>query len=60
MNSLKSDVKTIMQNQKIVIAEILAMKTRIEALERQDFNKNVAIDVADLINQKGIIQNRYK
>ena len=34
------------------------MKTRIEALERQDFNKNVAIDVADLINQKKIIQNK--
>ena len=60
MNSLKNDVKTIMENQKHVIAEILGMKTRIEALERLDFNKNVTIDivVADLVNQKRIIHNK--
>ena len=60
MNSLKNDVKTIMENQKHVIAEILGMKTRIEALERLDFNKNVTIDivVADLVNQKRLIHDK--
>ena len=60
MNSIKNDVKTIIENQKLVIAEILGMKTRIDALERQDVNKNIAIDVivADLLNQKRIIQNK--
>ena len=60
MSSLKNDVKTIIENQKLVIAEILGMKTRIDALEIQDVNKNIAIDVivADLLNQKRIIQNK--
>ena len=60
MNSLKNDVKTIMENQKHVIAEILGMKTRIEALERLDFNKNVTVDivVADLVNQKRLIHDK--
>ena len=62
MSSLKNDVKTIIENQKLVIAEILGMKTRIDALERQDINKNIAIDiiVANLLNQKRIIQNCIK
>ena len=60
MNSLKNDVKTIMENQKHVIAEILGMKTRIEALERLDFNKDVTMDivVADLVNQKRLIHDK--
>jgi hypothetical protein len=51
---------TIIENQKLVIAEILGMKTRIDALERQDVEKNIGIDiiVADLLNQKRIIQNK--
>ena len=60
MNSIKTDMKTIIENQKLVIADILGMKTRIDALERQDINKNIAIDiiVANLLNQKRIIQNK--
>ena len=60
MNSLKNDVKTMMENHKHVIAEIIGMKNRIEALERLNFNKNVTIDivVADLINQKRLIHDK--
>ena len=43
-----------------VIPEILWMKTRIEAFERYEINKNSALDiiVSDLINQKIDVQNR--
>ena len=47
MNSIKNDVKTIIENQKLVIAEILGMKTRIDALERQDVEENIAIDMIE-------------
>ena len=42
-----------------VIPEILGMKTRIEAFERNEMNKNIALDiiVTDLINQKINVQN---
>ena len=50
----------IIVNQKLVIAEILGMKSRIETLERQDINKNVAIDIVveSLLHQKRIIQQK--
>ena len=43
-----------------VIPEILLMKTRIEAFERYEINKNSALDiiVSDLINQKINVQNK--
>ena len=58
MNSIQNDMKLIIENQKLVIAEILGMKSRIETLERQDINKNVAIDIVveSLLHQKRIIQ----
>jgi hypothetical protein len=49
-----------MENQKLVIGEILGLKTRIEVLERQDVYKNIAIDniVESLLHQKRIIQQK--
>jgi cob(I)alamin adenosyltransferase len=53
-------MKLIIENQKLLIAEILGMKSRIETLERQDINKNVAIDIVveSLLHQKRIIQQK--
>jgi hypothetical protein len=53
MNSIQNDMK-------LINAEILGMKSRIETLERQDINKNVAIDIVveSLLHQKRIIQKK--
>ena len=60
MNTIKNDMMLIIENQKLVIGEILGLKTRIEVLERQDVNKNIAIDniVESLLHQKRIIQQK--
>ena len=60
MNIIKNDMMLIIENQKLVIGEILGLKTRIEVLERQDVNKNIAIDniVESLLHQKRIIQQK--
>ena len=60
MNSIQNDMKLIIENQKLVIAEIHGMKSRIETLERQDINKNVAIDIVveSLMHQKRVIQQK--